>query len=581
VAAVLAASILYLASIFRLFDNVFWTVGLGDWVDPYLINFLLEHWYTSAAHLGNPASPPVFFPAGGTLGYSHGLILFAPFYVALRLFFHPFQAYNLLLFLVVEIGVLCLYVIFRRVLGLSFVEAILLTAFFVSSANVMSGVLGVWSQRASVFLIPPIVLLAVASTRIQNNAAHIGLAALAGLLTTLMFTQDFYTAQLALLLVLLGAVAWILIEASTVRHGVARWWVALPSTRARGAAAIAALAGLWAAAVAISGGFSVVIAGQTVASHDWRRPAAVAAVALTALVATTDVLKTRRTLSSHQRWVLAFGAGALTGAVLFLWIYLGVYREHQAFPESELFKELAPGIPYDGIRSFVFALVAAVITWLPWMTLEKKFRLSWLAVAIVSLLVLAIPVRFGNFSIWQAIFEPLPGFSAIRDPKRIIYLYEMALVLAAGCLLSRLRTRHPARILTVVTLAFLLFTEQRRLALDFLRPNTVYDHMIDSPIDVNSACQSFFIAPAPRQYAVRTADPRAAYGIDAMFISVTHSIPTLNGFSAWAPAGWNLTDPEDPRYTGFVNDWITRNGLTGVCALDIEARAMKPYRPLS
>ncbi len=78
----------YLAYVFRLRGPLFWSAGLGDWMDPYFINALLEHWYHVARSLADPASPPMFFPVRHALGYSHGLLLYAPFYVPLRAFSH-------------------------------------------------------------------------------------------------------------------------------------------------------------------------------------------------------------------------------------------------------------------------------------------------------------------------------------------------------------------------------------------------------------------------------------------------------------------------------------------------------------
>ena len=93
-----------------------------------------------------------------TLGYSHALILYVPFYVAMRLFVHPFPAYSLALAAVMETGIVCLYLLLRRRFHLPFLESLLLTVFFFTSPNVVNGGVSVWSQRASVFLIPPILL---------------------------------------------------------------------------------------------------------------------------------------------------------------------------------------------------------------------------------------------------------------------------------------------------------------------------------------------------------------------------------------------------------------------------------------
>jgi hypothetical protein len=71
------------------------------------------------------------------------------------------------------------------------------------------------------------------------------------------------------------------------------------------------------------------------------------------------------------------------------------------------------------------------------------------------------------------------------------------------------------------------------------------------------------------------------YALDATFIAMKHSIPTLNGYSAWVPPGYHCLDPEVREYMDDVDKWIRQNGLTGVCVLDVDARTMRPYRPSS
>ena len=153
------------------------------------------------------------------------LILYAPFYLAVRPFLDPFQAHNATLFLVLLCGSLCLYAILRRFAGLRFAEALLLTVFFFSSRNVINGGTGVWSQRASVFLIPPILLLGFASVQMPERSLRLGLAGLSGLLLSLLFTQDFYTAQLGLLVVTLVAAGALLITWRPATHGPSSWWL--------------------------------------------------------------------------------------------------------------------------------------------------------------------------------------------------------------------------------------------------------------------------------------------------------------------------------------------------------------------
>ncbi len=148
----------------------------------------------------------MYFPVSGTLGYSHSLILYAPFYVVLRPFVDEFQAYTLALMLVLVTGAACLLVLFRR-LGLGLVEALALGALFVTSSNVINGGTSIWSQTASVFLIPPILIILTTSLRASNRRLALTLAWLSGLLGTLLLSQDYYTGALtALLLALLVVV---------------------------------------------------------------------------------------------------------------------------------------------------------------------------------------------------------------------------------------------------------------------------------------------------------------------------------------------------------------------------------------
>jgi hypothetical protein len=55
-AAVLAASLPFLSDVFGLSTPAFWQAGLGDWIDPYFINFLLEHWYHAVTTFSDPFS---------------------------------------------------------------------------------------------------------------------------------------------------------------------------------------------------------------------------------------------------------------------------------------------------------------------------------------------------------------------------------------------------------------------------------------------------------------------------------------------------------------------------------------------
>jgi hypothetical protein len=587
---VLVLSMLYLGYVFNIADGRFWTAGLAEWLDPYFINALLEHWFHVARTLADPASPPMYFPALKTLGYSHGLILYAPFYVPLRFFLHPFQGYNVTLLLVIETGVLCLYLLLRR-MGLSFVESVVLTAFFVTSPNVMNRLLGVWLQRASVFLIPPILLVIHASRQMRAARPRLALAAAGGLLATLMYVQDFYTAHFAVLFAMLAAAAAGLVERprGTVQS-MATFWreESRPSRVALTAALVSAG---WTLYVWMFGGVDTRVLGVRLASRDWLRPALVALAAGAVSFAASAGIRRRARMASADPWVRAFGTGAAVGALVFLWIYVGAYREHRAFPEDQLWNQLAALDPsrwrgpldalgdlnaYDSYRTLALVFILSSAAWWPSFRIDRKIRVWCLWSMAISLLVLLIPLRLNGFSIWTTLVGRLPGFEVIRDPKRIIYLYELAAVLAIALFVTRLPAKAAYRAPVVLVVVFFIVAWSRGDQFDYGRPNAAFDRWVAAPIDIDPWCQSFYIKGASQEYMSRSPHMWSLYNVDAFFVAMNHSIPTLNGYSAWWPEGWRLDNPQNAGYDAHVRRWILTHHLRHVCELDIDVRTMKP-----
>ena len=565
---VLALTLAYLSVAFRL-SGPFWTAGLGDWYDPYFINYLLEHWYLSAVRLTDPTSPPMFYPAEGTLGYSHGLILYAPFYAATRWFLHPFQAYNMTVLGVMATGVVCLYAIFRKFLRLTFVESLLLSLFVLASPNVMNGPIGVWSQRASVFLVPAILLTALASHSMTPGRGRIVSAAASGFLSTLLYVQDFYTAHFVFFFAGLAGIAWLVLGRQAVAHSVMEFWRAERSTWA---ISIIALAGLWTALLITTGGGSIDVFGLTIASRDWRRPALMVLAGLTYLV--------WRRAPQHP-WVLPFVTGAFAGGCVFLSIYLNAFREHHGFSAEVIAGRLTPFRGdlrgYDSLRSFAVVFLLAAMVWIPRAGARTRLRLLALAALCVSLLVLAIPFRFGSLSIWLAMRNLLPGFSAISDPLRIIYVYELAAALWVGWFLSRLTANSIVRVSAAALVQILIVVQPNLVTLNFLRPRETYARWVEAPIRKDPSCRAFFIRNASPAYGDRPNNPWTTFHLDAMWVALRYSIPTLNGYSAWNPPGYAIGFPHEPGYDKAVAQWIRLHELSGVCAFDVEARTMTPW----
>ena len=580
----------YLAWIFRLTDEAFWRLGLGDWMDPYFTNALMEHWYESLRTFSDPSSPPMYYPVRGTLGYSHGLILYVPFYAAVRPFLHPFTAQTVMLLLVMATGAVCLFALLRRHHRLTFAEALVLTAFFVTSRNVTNAETAVWLQRASVFLIPPALLLALEPSRMRNGVLRVIVAGMAGLVVTLMFTQDYQTALFAVLLTLPFGVA---LVAMRPPRFPAPTVVSRPGASffERAAVVTTLVACAWTVLVVASGGAELRIAGLLVRSHDWRRPALVALAGTVTLIV-LHRKSLRRLLAPVESWHLALAGGALIGLSMFVWIYLPGYREHSAFPEQDLLNLLRARDPaswrgpldvlrdltaYRSMRGCVLVFVVGLMVWIPAFSIDRRTRIIALLAVLMSCVVIVVPIRFGDFSVWRTFFWPIPGLAAVRDPSRIIPVYELGVVLGTALLLTHVRSRPFLRRGAALLIVILTVADWNPERFDYIRTISDFDRWVAAPVSVDQGCRSFFIKQGPPEYLSRPGNTRTLYGIDGLFIALRHSLPSLNGYSAWSPRQWGVAFPEDPEYTRFAREWIARYGLTGVCQLDVHARTMSLF----
>jgi hypothetical protein len=230
---------------------------------------------------------------------------------------------------------------------------------------------------------------------------------------------------------------------------------------------------------------------------------------------------------------------------------------------------------FDTTRSFKLVALAAIFAWIPWISIERETRWYVLLAAAVSALVFMMPVRIGGFSIWLSFFRHVPGFSVIRDPTRVIFLYELTFILAIALLLARFRQRPRYRAGICLICAYFLVADYRADTLGYERSVAVFTRWVETPIQIDPACRSFYIKGASPDYMSRSPNRWALYAGDSMFIALKHGLPTLNGYSAWGPPGWELTNPQELTYPERVREWIGTNNLEDVCELDIEARTMR------
>jgi hypothetical protein len=209
-----------------------------------------------------------------------------------------------------------------------------------------------------------------------------------------------------------------------------------------------------------------------------------------------------------------------------------------------------------------------------------RFRIDLiLALTITALVLQAISIRFGHFSLWWLVWKFVPGGSAIRVPFRLQFMTGLTVTLAVLLILDywyraeRLKgsVARPAALIALV--AFLVIEQVN------LTPTALIDRSqelvrLDEVPPVPERCRTFYIAdsnPAGR--------PPFAYQIDAMLISQRAGIPTVNGYSGWGPKDWALEDPTVATYTKSADRWLRNNGLVDqACVLDQATRTWTPHR---
>ena len=113
-------------------------------------------------------------------------------------------------------------------------------------------------------------------------------------------------------------------------------------------------------------------------------------------------------------WGVAFGAGSMVGILVFLRVYLDVYRKHHAFAETELLNAMFVRDPsrwdslstflqdvrgYESLGPFVVVLGLMILAWSAWRRVDKRVRLCLVWLALLSIVVLLIPLQLGVLQI--------------------------------------------------------------------------------------------------------------------------------------------------------------------------------------
>jgi hypothetical protein len=201
------------------------------------------------------------------------------------------------------------------------------------------------------------------------------------------------------------------------------------------------------------------------------------------------------------------------------------------------------------------------------------------ALSTTAFVIPALIIKYHNVSLWYVVYSLVPGASALRAVGRYLIIVDMIVVVAVVYALNEAFTRlaaaraHTRRPLLggFVILAAVLVAEQANGAAYRLDKADQLAFMGEYRAP-GTPCATFFINNSP------SADlPVGYYQLDAMMISMKLGIPTVNGYSGFAPAEVFTMVPTGAEYKYEILKWLQGNGsAAGICELDYRSKSFLP-----
>jgi hypothetical protein len=535
------------------FDTIY-----GDLGDPRIVLALLEHWWLWLTGHAPWGSPSFFYPQPGLLGHTDAYLLFAAPYVAFRaLGADAYLAMELSFHAMKLLGYAGMVWLLRRGLGITLPWAVFGGVLF----SVLNGMVwhSIHMQLAAVAITPWLVgmVLLMASQR-----AGWGLFLASPLLLAALFLTSFYTAWftvlctgvllvLALLLRAVPFVVW------------AEWRILL----------VACLVFLVAMIPFFALYYPVWLEKQ---GHAFS----------TVLEQSLYAVELVRVGSSNWLWgwlepTLYAPLGLVTSAT-----------ESNYIPDYERISGFTPAV----VGVFVLGLVAMLKTSSrsaqrvgssatmhamrgsgPLTPGELNLGVTAnrlvLAFALTAVVFWLLSSRWGESSAWYWVYSYVPGGTAMRVPSRLLLFLSVFIIPVVVYALYQ--WHKSSRYLPVFLALFLVLEQVNTGPVHNLSRESELKLLQETPTPPEG-CEAFYVsASRPLQTGYSLLDGFYIPNTDAMVLASHWRVPTLNGMSTWAPAGWALERPESPGYEESVKNWVRLKGLDPLtlCALNMQTNA--------
>lgn len=564
----------------------------ADIGDSRLVVFLLEHWSQVLAGNAGWASPSMFYPVKGVLGYSDMMFGTGVLYTLFRNFgLGLFQATNATMVLLSLLAYLSAYWVLRRVLKATLLGSIV-GAFFFSFAYPKFAQLGHLQLRFDFF--QPLALAAIAPLLLEERAmCRRELATRTSIfagLVCLAASTAFYNAWFFVFFLALST----LVAAS---YRAIRTRIVMRLREARRVLWLPILL----CAVMLAPFLIVYLPALRLGERSWK-----------------NTIEYLPRLSSYF-WL---------GPEHFLW---GSLR----FNSSD-------GIAYAIENHLGFGVAVTSVVFVGWAWAIRHFvrairgRNQALApgsdvlsaMLVSSLIVTAITVRWGSFSPWKAVYELVPGASVLVGVGRWVLTLTLPvsilIAVGAGWLQQRMQGRHAlSRAILLAAGSFIAVEQVGRIPAVYSAAVASWYHEEVAHV-IPASCEGFLLVPpvqsdnAPlitrenfdeanylaanpdvaqnwpgsawdhytqlghREGRLLDLDAAAVrrfhnfhYHLSAMIAAAISGKPTVNGASGLGPAGYPVSNLYQQDIVQKLDAWMSGYPSRGACLISKE---FSPYK---
>lgn len=524
--------------------------GRGD--NRWVVS-ILEYLYRAGKGLGSFTSPAFYYPSEGTLGYSDAYLTHALFYGWLRnLGLDIFSCFQICVLAFNLLNYVCCFLLLNRGLSLRVAPSALGAFFFAFNAPKFNQISH--TQLQCLFWLPLALWAAAAWVRgasSMGRARAFGLLAAAALALDLQLLTAFYP-------------AWFFLFWSLLFLGFS---ICLRETRDF-------LKGLGRRqGLPVLGGAAVLAAGLV--------PFLGLYLPVIGKLGGKDYSEVQMMIPDFWSFLWM---GPRHGWWGWIWDACPAIRHYPVEGEERLGFGITLGVAGIGLALWALGTLRQSGRSATLRTLGMEFKgdrktyVLFGALALLSSLAFVLlGLQYGRgFSPWWLVYETVPGAQGIRAVSRyVIFLalpFSIVLAFAVQAWWERVRREKKrsvriwmgGAVLLAVGAALLeqvdfppypAFSKSRELnRLEYLSEK------------LPAQCRAFYVGVAPGL-------PYSATDIqiDAMLISAVRGIPTLNGYSGQSPRNWDLFKVRSPKYDGYVQNWLSLNGITyPVCGLGID-----------